>query len=207
MRRISFVPDAWESYRYWQNQDRKTLERINNLITEAAREPFEGTGKPEPLRGSLSGYWSRRINDVHRLVYRATDGELVIIACRFNYDGSSGGTRSMRLLIASLGSCSSLAQVLEVVVDDLLKDRASIGNSIGVKTNHVRDINDPPDENAVSDDPACHKANARTAPFDSFRRIMVRRPRSRQARTTASRVSRRSCRNDQGIGSRRGERR
>jgi toxin YoeB len=87
MRSIRFVPDAWEAYLYWQQQDRKTLKRINALITTTSREPFEGIGKPEPLRGNLSGYWSRRIDDTNRLVYRATDDELVIIACRFHYDG------------------------------------------------------------------------------------------------------------------------
>ena len=87
MRGIAFVPDAWDAYQYWQQQDRKTLRRISTLITDAAREPFAGIGKPEPLRGSLSGYWSRRIDETHRLVYRATDTELVIIACRFHDDG------------------------------------------------------------------------------------------------------------------------
>lgn len=87
MRAIHFVPDAWEQYLYWQGQDKKTLKRINSLITEAARTPFDGIGKPEALRGDLSGYWSRRIDDTNRLVYRATDKELVIIACRFHYDG------------------------------------------------------------------------------------------------------------------------
>ena len=70
---------------YWQDQDKKTLKRINLLITAAAREPFAGIGKPEPLRGDLSGYWSRRIDEVNRLVYRVTDSDLVIIACRFHY--------------------------------------------------------------------------------------------------------------------------
>jgi toxin YoeB len=87
MRAIRFVPDAWEAYCHWQQQDRKTLRRINTLINAAARDPFIGIGKPEPLRGNLSGYWSRRIDDANRLVYRATDHELVIIACRFHYDG------------------------------------------------------------------------------------------------------------------------
>lgn len=87
MRAIRFVPDAWEAYLYWQRQDKRTLKRINALIEEAAREPLAGLGKPEPLRGNLSGYWSRRIDDTHRLVYRATDEELVVIACRFHYDG------------------------------------------------------------------------------------------------------------------------
>ncbi|WP_292915694.1 Txe/YoeB family addiction module toxin [Nitrosomonas sp.] len=87
MRIIRFVPDAWEDYLYWQDQDKKTLKRINLLITATARDLFSGIGKPEPLRGDLSGYWSRRIDEVNRLVYRATDAELVIIACRFHYEG------------------------------------------------------------------------------------------------------------------------
>jgi toxin YoeB len=87
MRAIRFVPDAWEAYVYCQDQDRKTLKRVNLLITAAARDPFAGIGKPEPLRGELSGYWSRRIDDANRLVYRATDTEFVLIACRFHYDG------------------------------------------------------------------------------------------------------------------------
>jgi toxin YoeB len=87
MRAIRFVPDAWEAYLYWHAQDKKTLKRINTLISNAARSPFAGLGKPEPLRGNLSGYWSRRIDDTHRLVYRANDTELAIIACRFHYDG------------------------------------------------------------------------------------------------------------------------
>jgi toxin YoeB len=87
VRAIRFVPDAWDAYLYWQRQDKKTLKRINALIEDAARAPFAGLGKPEPLRGNLSGYWSRRIDDAHRLVYRATDEELVVIACRFHYDG------------------------------------------------------------------------------------------------------------------------
>ncbi len=72
-------------YVYWQGQDRKTLKRINTLIEAASRTSFEGIGKPEPLRENLTGYWSRRIDDMHRLVYRATDTEIVIIACRFHY--------------------------------------------------------------------------------------------------------------------------
>lgn len=87
MRAIRFVPDAWRDYLYWQEQDKKTLKRINLLVNDDARNPFEGIGKPEPLRGNLSGYWSRRIDDANRLVYRATDSELVIVACRFHYDG------------------------------------------------------------------------------------------------------------------------
>ena len=87
MRAIRFVPDAWDAYLYWQEQDKKTLKRLNLLINAAARDPFVGIGKPEPLRGDLSGYWSRRIDEVNRLVYRATDSEIVIVACRFHYDG------------------------------------------------------------------------------------------------------------------------
>jgi len=79
------VPDAWEAYTWWQGQDKKTLRRINTLIEAAVRDPFDGIGKPEPLVGNLAGYWSRRIDGAHRLVYRATDTELVVIACRFHY--------------------------------------------------------------------------------------------------------------------------
>jgi toxin YoeB len=75
VRAIRFVLDAWDAYLYWQHQDKKTLKRLNLLITATARDPFAGIGKPEPLRGELSGYWSRRINDANRLVYRATDAE------------------------------------------------------------------------------------------------------------------------------------
>jgi toxin YoeB len=85
-RLLIFTPDAWIDYLYWQGQDKKTLKRINTLINEAARTPFEGTGKPEPLRGDLSGYWSRRIDDVNRLVYQATDSDLEIVSCRYHYE-------------------------------------------------------------------------------------------------------------------------
>lgn len=85
MRSISFVAEAWEQYNYWQGQDRKTLKRINTLIEAAARDPFHGIGKPEGLLGNLSGYWSRRVDETHRLVYRATDDALVVIACRYHF--------------------------------------------------------------------------------------------------------------------------
>jgi toxin YoeB len=85
MRAIRFVPDAWDAYLFWHGQDKKTLKRLNLLITAAVRDPFAGIGKPEPLRGELSGYWSRRIDKANRLVCRATDAELVVIACRFHY--------------------------------------------------------------------------------------------------------------------------
>jgi toxin YoeB len=84
MRQIHFVPEAWAQYTYWHGQDRKTLKRINLLIESAAREPFEGIGKPEPLVGNLSGYGSRRIDEAHRLVYRATDEALIVVACRYH---------------------------------------------------------------------------------------------------------------------------
>lgn len=87
MRAIRFVPDAGEAYLYWHAQDKKTLKRLNLLITACARDPFAGIGKPEALRGDLSGYWSRRIDEANRLVYRANDSELVIVACRFHYCG------------------------------------------------------------------------------------------------------------------------
>ena len=89
MRAIRFAPDAWESYLYWHSQDKKTLKRLNSLIPATARDPFAGIGKQEPVRGDLSGYWSRRIDAAHRLVYRATDADLVIIACRFHYAGTA----------------------------------------------------------------------------------------------------------------------
>jgi len=83
--RLSWTASAWEDYRYWQMQDRKTLKRINLLIQDAMRNPFEGTGKPEPLRENLSGFWSRRIDETHRLVYTVEGTTLVVIACRYHY--------------------------------------------------------------------------------------------------------------------------
>jgi len=83
---LSFTPTAWEDYQYWQGQDRKTLKRINLLINASIRDPFEGIGKPEPLLGSLSGFWSRRIDDKHRLVYAVTDADFTVLACRGHYD-------------------------------------------------------------------------------------------------------------------------
>ncbi|HIF9105292.1 TPA: Txe/YoeB family addiction module toxin [Photobacterium damselae] len=82
---INFTPNAWDDYLYWQSQDKKTLKRINKLIENCVRTPFEGIGKPEPLKDNLSGYWSRRIDDTHRLVYKATKNTLVIVAVRFHY--------------------------------------------------------------------------------------------------------------------------
>ncbi|MFZ4119646.1 MAG: Txe/YoeB family addiction module toxin [Polynucleobacter sp.] len=76
---------AWSDYLYWQVQDKKTLKRINLLIKDAMRDPEDGVGKPEALKESLSGLYSRRIDAVNRLVYAATKDELVIIACRYHY--------------------------------------------------------------------------------------------------------------------------
>lgn len=81
----AFTADGWDDYLYWQTQDKKTLKKINQLIQECQRSPFEGIGKPEPLRGDMSGTWSRRITDEHRLVYLIVDDELRIIACRYHY--------------------------------------------------------------------------------------------------------------------------
>ena len=77
---------GWDDYLYWQTQDKKMLKRINSLIRDIQRSPFDGTGKPEPLKGNLSGLWSRRINDADRIVYYIDDGILHIIACRGHYD-------------------------------------------------------------------------------------------------------------------------
>jgi toxin YoeB len=80
--KLIFSEQAWEDYLYWQSQDAKLLVRINGLIKECARTPFQGTGKPEPLRGPLAGWWSRRITQEQRLVYRPTDDGLLIAQCR-----------------------------------------------------------------------------------------------------------------------------
>lgn len=85
MRNLLFTDACWDDYLYWQTQDKKTLKRINELIKSAQRTPFEGIGKPEALRENLSGYWSRRINREHRLVYEASGDQLTIIACRYHY--------------------------------------------------------------------------------------------------------------------------
>lgn len=84
-RKLAWTDEAWEGYLYWQSQDRKTLKRINKLIKDMRRQPFEGIGKPEPLRENLSGFWSRRIDDTNRLVYAVDDFFLTIISCRYHY--------------------------------------------------------------------------------------------------------------------------
>ncbi len=83
--KVSFTDSAWTDYLYWQENDRKLLKRINNLIKEISRTPYEGTGKPEALRFQLQGCWSRRINQEHRIVYEIVSDELRIISCRFHY--------------------------------------------------------------------------------------------------------------------------
>lgn len=84
--RIIWTLAAWEDYQYWQGQDRKTLKRINNLIQDSLRDPFDGIGKPEPLKENLSGCWSRRIDETNRLIYLIDNDDLVVIACRYHYD-------------------------------------------------------------------------------------------------------------------------
>ncbi len=83
--KLVFHEQAWDDYLYWQTADPKVLDRLNGLIKECMRTPFNGTGKPEPLRGPLSGWWSRRITQEHRLVYRPSDGGLLIAQCRYHY--------------------------------------------------------------------------------------------------------------------------
>lgn len=82
---LSWDRGAWEDYVFWQQVDKKVLKRINDLIKESLRTPFEGKGKPEALKGNLSGYWSRRITDEHRLVYEVKQDSIHIIQCRFHY--------------------------------------------------------------------------------------------------------------------------
>ena len=83
--KLIFSDNAWEDYLFWQKTDKKILQRINNLIKEIKRNPFEGIGKPEPLKHALSGYWSRRINDEHRIVYKVSSDALLIAQLRYHY--------------------------------------------------------------------------------------------------------------------------
>lgn len=78
--------DAWEDYLYWQGQNKRMLKRINQLVKDICRNPFEEIGKPESLRGNLTGFWSRRIDEEHRLVYAVEDSAVVVISCRGHYD-------------------------------------------------------------------------------------------------------------------------
>ena len=82
---ISWTPHPWEDYLYWQGQDKKTVKRINELIKDINRDPFQGIGKPEPLKFEFSGCWSRRIDDANRLVYQVSDQNIVILQCRYHY--------------------------------------------------------------------------------------------------------------------------
>jgi len=83
---LLWVDEAWEDYLYWQSQDKKTLKRINQLIKDIQRNQFEGIGKPEPLKGNLSGFWSRRIDEKNRLVYIIKNGDIIISSCRGHYE-------------------------------------------------------------------------------------------------------------------------
>ena len=82
---IEFSTDSFEDYCYWQQRDAKKLRKINQLLQEISRHPFEGTGKPEPLRGDLQGYWSRRIDREHRLIYRVFEDRIRVLSCRYHY--------------------------------------------------------------------------------------------------------------------------
>lgn len=84
--RLLWEDRAWEWYLYWQTQDKKTLKRINALLADMKRTPFEGIGKPEPLKGNLNGYWSRRIDETNRIVYFEQDGIIYIISCHGHYE-------------------------------------------------------------------------------------------------------------------------
>ncbi len=83
--RLVFAENAWEDYLYWQKTDQKTLKRINELIKEVQRSPFAGIGKPEPLKHSFSGYWSRRISSEHRMIYKVEGNDLLIAQLRYHY--------------------------------------------------------------------------------------------------------------------------
>lgn len=80
-----FTDESWADYVFWQENDKRFIKRINELIKEIERSPFTGTGKPEPLKHHLSGYWSRRINEEHRLIYRVEQDRMIILSCRYHY--------------------------------------------------------------------------------------------------------------------------
>ncbi|MEE8056485.1 MAG: Txe/YoeB family addiction module toxin [Pseudomonadales bacterium] len=82
---LSWAEKAWEDYLYWQQTDKKILKRINTLIKDIQRQPFDGLGDPEPLKHNWSGYWSRRINREHRLVYKMVDEAIIVVQCRYHY--------------------------------------------------------------------------------------------------------------------------
>jgi toxin YoeB len=81
-----FVNESWEDYLFWQATDKKKIKRINELLKDISRNPFEGIGKPEPLKHKYSGYWSRRIDAEHRLIYKVVENQIWIAKCRFHYD-------------------------------------------------------------------------------------------------------------------------
>ena len=83
--KLTFSTAAWEQYLYWQTSDKKILKRVNTLIKNIQRHPYEGIGKPEPLKHGLAGYWSRRINDEHRIVYKQQDNTILIAQLRYHY--------------------------------------------------------------------------------------------------------------------------
>ena len=83
---LTFTESAWQDYLWFQEYNRQVLKRLNELIRDAQRSPFRGIGKPEPLKGELSGYWSRRITEEHRLVYAVSETSLTIISCRYHYE-------------------------------------------------------------------------------------------------------------------------
>jgi len=84
--RLLWEERAWDEYCYWQTQDKKVLKRINALIKDIQRNTYEGIGKPEPLKGNLNGWWSRRIDEVHRIVYCEKDGAIIIASCKSHYE-------------------------------------------------------------------------------------------------------------------------
>lgn len=86
MRNVTFTPEAFEHFNDWATQDKKIHRKIITLINDTLRQAFTGLGKPEPLKHELKGYWSRRITDEHRLVYKVTETEIIILSCRFHYD-------------------------------------------------------------------------------------------------------------------------
>jgi toxin YoeB len=89
MGNLVFLPEGWDDYLYWQNQDKKTVRRVNQLLQDIVRNGYEGIGKPEPLRNNRTGWWSRRIDDTNRLVYRIrNDGDIEIAQCRGHYGDS-----------------------------------------------------------------------------------------------------------------------
>lgn len=84
--KLAFTPQGWEDYVHWQTADRKILKRVNRLVDDTLRDPYDGIGKPEPLKHALAGVWSRRITDEHRLVYVPRDDEVIVVQARYRYE-------------------------------------------------------------------------------------------------------------------------